>query len=263
MTRWTRRLAVIGVTLAGSVLTFWILLRLTRPGWKSHEYFAIAFWTLPLCFLVLLFAKVESRWFAQRNALIQLVATIVLAVVCSVLWTFLAVALTGGYALAFDANPFVCWTIGSLAGMLTAVHWPRTQVKSDHTSAEATSLGANEDGAPSEVEIGRVRDGVIIRGRTTRPTLPHGAEPGAFLAAAARVLEVGVDSLDVGAPIVSRYGADELQVYECVQLAEDIWRVQLLPPRIPVQEFGAALKPFGTLAAIIAAAETAAQAHRR
>src|ERR1700730_12335028 len=102
MTRWTRRPTIIAVTLAGSVLTYWILLRLMRPGWKSHEYFAIAFWALPLCFLVLLFAKVDSRWFAQRNALIRSVATIVLALVCSVVWTFLAVALTGGYALAFD-----------------------------------------------------------------------------------------------------------------------------------------------------------------
>jgi peptidoglycan/LPS O-acetylase OafA/YrhL len=137
MTRWTRRLAVIAVTLAASVLTFWLLLRLTRPGWQSHEYFAIAFWTLPLCFLVLLSAKVERRWFAQRNALIRSVATIVLILVCSVLWTFLAVELSGGYALAFDANPFYCWTIASLAGMVTAVRWPRTQVKSEHTTPQA------------------------------------------------------------------------------------------------------------------------------
>jgi hypothetical protein len=137
MTRWTRRLAVIAVTLTASVLTFWLLLRFMRPGWKSHEYFAIAFWTLPFCFLVLLSAKVDGRWFAQRNALIRSVTTIVLALVCSVLWTFLAVALTGGYALAFDANPFLCWTIGSLAGMLTAVRWPRTQGKADHTSQPA------------------------------------------------------------------------------------------------------------------------------
>ena len=137
MTRWTRRLAVIVTTLSGSVLTFWILLRLMRPGWKSHEYFAIAFWTLPLCFLVLLFAKVERRWFAQRSALIRLIATTVLALVCSLLWTFVAVALTGGYALAFDENPFACWTIGSLAGMLTAIRWPRTQPKADHTPPTA------------------------------------------------------------------------------------------------------------------------------
>jgi hypothetical protein len=76
-------------------------------------------------------------------------------------------------------------------------------------------------------------------------------------------LEVSVDSLDLGAPMASRYGADELDIYECVQRAEDIWRVQLLPPTIPVQEFAAALKPFGTLAAIIAASEAAAQARER
>jgi len=137
MTRWTRRLAVFVVTLTSSVLTFWLLLRLGRPGWKSHEYFAIAFWTLPLCFLVLLSAKLERRWFTQRNALIRSVATIVLALVCSLLWTFLAVVLTGGYALAFDANPFYCWTIASLAGMVTAVGLPRIQAKSAHTVPQA------------------------------------------------------------------------------------------------------------------------------
>jgi hypothetical protein len=132
MSRWSRRLAVIAVTLGASELTFWGLVHLMRPGWKSHEYFAIVFWTLPLCFLVLLFAKLVRRWLAHRNAVVRFVIAIVLALVCSVLWTYLAVALSGGYALAFDANPFLCWTIASLAGMLTAVYLPRTRVGVEH-----------------------------------------------------------------------------------------------------------------------------------
>src|SRR5688500_14677948 len=103
-------------------------------------------------------------------------------------------------------------------------------------SVETTSSAENDSVAPRDVEIARVRDGMIIRGRTTRVTVPPGTERTSFLEAVARALEVDVDRLDLGASIVAHYGADELQVYECVQHAEDIWGVQLLPPRIPVGE---------------------------
>ena len=45
------------------------------------------------------------------------VTGVLAALVASVVWTLLAVALTGGYALAFDANPLWCWTAASLAGV--------------------------------------------------------------------------------------------------------------------------------------------------
>ena len=109
-------------------------------------------------------------------------------------------------------------------------------------------------------EIGRFRDGVFIRARTTRPVVRPGAERQTFLMEAARVLGVGVDSLDLDAPILARYGADELDLYECVQYAEDVWAVQLTPTRMTTREFEAALKPFGTLRAIVSAAEAAARA---
>jgi len=131
------------------------------------------------------------------------------------------------------------WVPALVAALWNGCSTPRDSSRAVTPSADATSRGGTDSGAPSEVEIGRVRDGVIIRGRTTPPTVRPGSERAAFLAAAARALEVNVDSLDLGAPIIARYGADELQVYECVQRAEDIWRVQLLPPRIPLQEFQA------------------------
>jgi hypothetical protein len=40
--------------------------------------------------------------------------------------------LTGGYALAFDANPLWCWTAAGLAGMSVALFWPNgNQVQAD------------------------------------------------------------------------------------------------------------------------------------
>lgn len=121
--KWTRRLVVIVVTLLGSVVTFWALVHFTRPGWRSHEYAAIVVWTLPLAFFVLLFGKLARKWFGQRASVVRFAGSLGIAGICAVFWTFLAVFLTGGYALAFDANPLVCWTVGSVAGMLVDLEW--------------------------------------------------------------------------------------------------------------------------------------------
>ena len=129
--------------------------------------------------------------------------------------------------------------------------------KGDDAPSPATGT---DTAGPGEIEIARVRDGFIIRGRTTPPAVIPGQERSTFLAAAAKVLEVDSSRLDLFAPIMQRYGADELQLYECVLNAEDTWRVQLIPPRIPVRELAAKLEPFGTLGALIAAAEAAANA---
>jgi hypothetical protein len=127
MNRWARRLAVVAISVAVSVLTFWTFIRIDPPPWKESEYFAIAFWSLPLGFLVLLVAKLPRRWVARSHIIVRLFVSVVLAAVCAVVWTWLAVALTGGYALAFDANPLLCWAAGSLAGMLAAIYWPITE----------------------------------------------------------------------------------------------------------------------------------------
>jgi hypothetical protein len=129
MNRWLRRLAVIALTVLGSVLTFWQLLQIFPVTWKTSEYPAIAVWSLPLGLLILLVAKIPRRWLARRNLLIRLVASVILAAISAVVWTFLAVGLTGGYALAFDANPLICWAVGSVIGMLTALNWPATETE--------------------------------------------------------------------------------------------------------------------------------------
>ena len=155
------------------------------------------------------------------------------------------------------------WVSAALVAPYDGCMVPREPANNPPASESVAAQGVGSSGTSGEVEIGRVRDGLIIRGRAALPTVRPGTERNTFLATAANILEVSVDSLDLGAPIASRYGADELQIYECVQRAEDIWRVQLMPPTIPVPEFAAALKPFGTLAAIIAASESTAQTRRR
>ena len=125
MNRWIRRLVVVAVTIVASVLTFWRLLQISRPTWETSEYPAIAIWSLPLGIVVLLVAKLPRRWLTRRSIIIRLIVSVALAGISAVVWTYLAVGLTGGYALAFDANPLVCWAVGSLVGTLTAMNWPR------------------------------------------------------------------------------------------------------------------------------------------
>ena len=115
------------VTAIAGVLTFWQLLQIDPPAWETSEYPAMAFWSFLLGGWVLAIAKYPRRWLVRSNIGVRILVSIVLAPISAVTWTYLAVGLTGGYALAFDANPFVCWAVGSLAGMLTALNWPSTQ----------------------------------------------------------------------------------------------------------------------------------------
>jgi len=138
MMRWTRRLVVIAITTVAGVVTFWRLLQISPPGWKTSEYPAMAFWSFLLGIWVLGIAKFPRRWLASSNIVIRVLVSVVLAAISAVTWTYLAVVLTGGYALAFDANPFVCWSVGSLVGMLTAISWP--SIKGDQTQTAKAAI---------------------------------------------------------------------------------------------------------------------------
>ena len=122
--RWT---AVIAATVGVATVVFWLLVHLERPGWPSREYAAIAVWSVPLGFLVLLIARpLRSRLLARPIA--RTIAGALAALLAAIVWTFLAVVLTGGYALAFDANPLWCWTLASLAGVAIDLTWPAIHV---------------------------------------------------------------------------------------------------------------------------------------
>ena len=125
MARMTRYLAIVAATVGGSFATFVVLLHRYRPGWESHEYAAIAFWSVPLALLVLALGRIGRRWLRVRSLAIRIAVALVTTVAAAIAWTFVAVALTGGYALAFDANPFYCWLVGSLIGTFLLHFWPR------------------------------------------------------------------------------------------------------------------------------------------
>ena len=124
MSRLLRWIGVVGTTIAVAFTLFWLLVRMLRPGWVSHEYGAIAVWSLPLGFLVLLTGRPLRTRFLDRP-LLRGFAALLAGLLASIAWTFLAVAFTGGAALAFDANPLWCWMAASLAGVAVDLRWPR------------------------------------------------------------------------------------------------------------------------------------------
>ena len=135
MNHWRVRLAVFGITIAASFAAFEILLLLQDPGWKSSEHVAIIFWSIPLGFIVLGVGSLLRRRLGTRSGGVRGFVVAIAAVAVTIIWTFGAIVLTGGYALAFDANPLWCWFIGSLAGLVVALFWSL-----EHKSSSAAAV---------------------------------------------------------------------------------------------------------------------------
>ena len=123
MNRWPRRGSVVGGTIVASSLTFEVLLLIFRPGWHSREHLAFIVWSCPLALAVLAAAIPLRRSLRLRSGVFRGAVTVFAALVVAYAWTLSAVVLTGGYALAFDANPFWCWSVGSLVGLGISVFW--------------------------------------------------------------------------------------------------------------------------------------------
>src|SRR5438270_135669 len=119
------RIAVLGGTVAVTVLSFWILLQIDRPGWETHEYPALIFWTAPPALLLALLAGPIRSFLLRRSIVIRIVIPIVVAPLFAYGWLWVAYYGTGGYVLAFDANPLWCWTAGAVAGLLLLALWPK------------------------------------------------------------------------------------------------------------------------------------------
>ena len=86
---------------------------------------------------------------------------------------------------------------------------------------------------------------------------PRGQERAVFLANIEEVLGNVVESIDTDKLLQEDYGLDELDVSECVQCAEEVWAVQLMPNPMGMSEYKDMLRRFPTLGAIIQEAEAA------
>jgi hypothetical protein len=91
---------------------------------------------------------------------------------------------------------------------------------------------------------------------------PPGQERSTFLAKVGDILADGAEPIDTGKLLQEDYGLDELGVSECVQIAEEVWAVQLMPNPMRMSDYDHMLRRFPTLAAIIQEAEgVAAERH--
>ena len=108
-----RRLIVIATTVAVAVATFWLLVRAALLPWHTTEYGFITVFSIPLGALVLLLNR-PIRRYLRRWRLLYAFADLVAALLAAVGWTFIAYVLTGGYLLAADANPLVCWVVAAV-----------------------------------------------------------------------------------------------------------------------------------------------------
>jgi hypothetical protein len=86
-----------------------------------------------------------------------------------------------------------------------------------------------------------------------------GQERATFLQKAAAVFAADATTLDAARPLQDGgYGCDELDVSELVQIAEEVWAVQLNPNPMRTSDFAAMVKRFPTLGAIMSEAEDVA-----
>jgi hypothetical protein len=100
------------------------------------------------------------------------------------------------------------------------------------------------------------------RSIAAHPPDPLGTERQAFLQGVAQVLERPAASLDLQASLVEQYGCADLDVSECVQVAEEIWGVQLMPNPMTAEDYAYLMRRLTSLQAIIDDAERRATAER-
>jgi hypothetical protein len=99
-------------------------------------------------------------------------------------------------------------------------------------------------------------DAVVVSRGPKAVHSPPGAERETFTREIANLLRCKPEEVDLGRDLWQDYGCDELDVLECIQTAEDIWNVSLVPsPYSP--EVSEQIRRYQTLASILEAATRA------
>ena len=96
---------------------------------------------------------------------------------------------------------------------------------------------------------------VISRGPRRGVDTKPGEERAAFLSMVGACLQTDPSELDMLAGLVEHYGVDELEVFEYVGIAEDVWRVRLNPDPMTNDDISRMLSRYATLESIVAGAE--------
>jgi hypothetical protein len=82
---------------------------------------------------------------------------------------------------------------------------------------------------------------------------PPGTERETFTHGVASILKRKLEEIDLGRDLWRDYGCDELDVLECIQIAEDIWNVSLVPSPYSA-DVSEQVAKYRTLASILEAA---------
>ncbi|MHC4478488.1 MAG: hypothetical protein ACYTEL_22860 [Planctomycetota bacterium] len=82
-----------------------------------------------------------------------------------------------------------------------------------------------------------------------------GTEEATFLREAGAILGCEGDAIDPSKGIQSDYGCGELDVFELIQIAEDVWGVSLMPAPFTAEDAESAVKKYRTLSHIVDAAK--------
>lgn len=100
------------------------------------------------------------------------------------------------------------------------------------------------------------KDEVVFHRTSLSPVeATPGTERQTFVREVAMVLECEPSGVNIEARLVEDLGCADLDVSECVQIAEEIWGVQLMPNPMKMSDFAKMMKSFPTLQSIIIAAE--------
>lgn len=103
---------------------------------------------------------------------------------------------------------------------------------------------------------------IFTRSTAALPSEHRGTERLAFLERVSEVLERPPAALDLQASLVEHYGCADLDVSECVQVAEEIWGVQLMPNPMTPEDYAYLMRRLTTLQAIMDDAERRANTER-
>jgi hypothetical protein len=84
---------------------------------------------------------------------------------------------------------------------------------------------------------------------------PQGRARKEYIDKVAVILAQPADQIDPEADLVSVHGLADLDIAECVQVAEEVWAVSLMPNPMQAADYDVMMRRMGTLAAIMAEAE--------
>jgi hypothetical protein len=94
------------------------------------------------------------------------------------------------------------------------------------------------------------REVQFSRGPKSVNAIP-GKEYETFLKEVATVVGCKPEEIDLNRQLQSGYGCDELDVVECIQIAEDVWNVSIVPNALYAQDASRIVQHYTTLNTII------------